>query len=64
MADKLMPSVQRAYEFAVALYGYGNRFPPIERALRARDLRVWCANKRTGSRRQFQPLFVMQATQD
>jgi hypothetical protein len=39
MADKLMPSVQRAYEFAVALYGYGNRFPPIERALRARDLR-------------------------
>ncbi len=33
MTDELLPIVQRAYDFAVALYAYVNRFPRIHRPL-------------------------------
>ncbi len=38
MVDELLPIVQRAYDFAVALYAYVNRFPRIHRPLLGREL--------------------------
>jgi hypothetical protein len=38
MADAVIPIVQRAYDFAVALYGYVNRFPRAQKPLLGREL--------------------------
>jgi hypothetical protein len=38
MADAVIPIVQRAYDFAVALYGYVNRFPRMHKPLLGREL--------------------------
>jgi hypothetical protein len=38
MADELIPIVQRAYDFAVALYGQVNRFPRAQKPLLGREL--------------------------
>jgi hypothetical protein len=37
-ADAVIPIVQRAYDVAVALYGYVNRFPRIHKPLLGREL--------------------------
>jgi hypothetical protein len=44
MADAVIPIVQRAYDFAVALYGYVNRFPRMHKPLLGREfmgLALW-----------------------
>lgn len=38
MADELIPIVQRAYDFAVALYAHVNRFPRAHKPLLGREL--------------------------
>jgi hypothetical protein len=38
MADDVIPIVQRPYDFAVALYGYVNRFPRMHKLLLGREL--------------------------
>ncbi len=38
MADAVIPIVQRAYDFTVALYGYVNRFPRVHKPLLGREL--------------------------
>ncbi len=38
MADAVIPIVQRAYDVAVTLYGYVNRFPRRHKPLLGREL--------------------------
>ena len=37
MTDAVIPIVQRAYDVAVALYGYVNRFPRTHKPLLGRE---------------------------
>ncbi|MBI3797232.1 MAG: hypothetical protein HY268_09745 [Deltaproteobacteria bacterium] len=38
MAEPLIPIIQKAFEFNVALYGYINKFPRAHKALLGREI--------------------------